>query len=364
MEIVLISDGSLPMESPLRKLPFFFATRLVAMDKVSPSTVGCAKVAIIELSGSTDAGLTALKASWDCIAAIPVICIAAPKNRREMIQAGALGRTERMDREVPFSLLLKQVKDLIDGDVLKALPKCCPECTKVAYMKGSTFLDSLCFSAVEGTRICTELMNESAEEMLTALKTDGLSCWLSTVATHHSGTYCHSLQVAGLAGMLAKHLGWGDADCKELIAGGLVHDIGKTRIPLTILDKAGKLTQQERDLVDKHPAFGQEILKTRPEISADIKRMAVQHHEMLDGSGYPRGLSGDQLVPKVRLMTICDIYVALTEERSYKKSFPARTAVAMLKEMGPKLDQAMVEKLDEMLFGRDFGAVTRAAPAA
>jgi len=364
MEIVLISDGPLPLDSPVRKLPFFFPARLINMNTVSTNTVGEAKVAVVELLGATDTGLTALKSSWDSIASIPVICLVSQKNRREVIQAGALGKTESIERDAPFALLLKRLKKHMETDIIEALPRATPETTARAYKSSNTFLESLCLSTVEGAKIRISLMNESAEEMLSALKKDGLSCWMNAVETHHSATYSHSLQVAGLAGMLAKHVGWSEDDCKEVISGGLVHDIGKMRIPLTILDKPGKLTPQERALIDKHPVFGRDILKSRLEVSTDVKRMAIQHHEMLDGSGYPKGLRGDKLVPKVRLLTVCDIFVALTEQRSYRESVPARTAVAMLKNMGPKIDQKFVASLSQMLFGRAFGAVTREAPAA
>ncbi|MES0811614.1 HD-GYP domain-containing protein [Roseibium sp. SCPC15] len=360
MEIVLISDGPLPLDSPVRKLPFFFPARLIDMSKVSPDTVGEGKIAVIELLDSTDNGLKALKASWASIAEIPVICLVSHKTRKEVIQAAALGKTETLERDSPFSLLLKRIKTLLNTDICAALPRKTPAQTVEAYKKSNAFLESLCLSSAEGSSVRVTLMNESADEMLNALSTDGLSSWLGAVQTHHSATYCHSLRVAGLAGMFAKHLGWSDEDCKEVIAGGLVHDVGKMRIPLTILDKSGKLTKEERALIAKHPQFGRNILKSRLEVSADIKRMAIQHHEYLDGSGYPDGLKGDRITPKVRLMTICDVFTALTEERSYKDAIPARTALTMLKDMGPKLDQKMVAQFANMLFGREFGAVSRA----
>jgi putative nucleotidyltransferase with HDIG domain len=165
--------------------------------------------------------------------------------------------------------------------------------------------------------------------------------------------------VAGLAGAFAKHLGWSKADCQEVIAGGLLHDIGKMRIPLTILDKANKLTDAERAIIDKHPMFGREILKPRLEVSVDIKKMAIQHHEFLDGSGYPDGLKGDRISPKVRLMTICDIFTALTETRSYKDGMPVRAAIGVMLEMGKKLDQVMLKQFAQMVLDRDFGEVSR-----
>ncbi|AQQ05444.1 phosphohydrolase [Roseibium algicola] len=359
MEIVLISDGPLPLDSPVRKLPFFFPARLIDMSKVSAKTVGDGRVAVVELLDATDAGLTALKKSWASIAEIPVICLVSKKNRREVIQAAALGKTDIMERDTPLAILVRKLKAIIPDDPLANVPKGLPAKTLEAYRKGNSFLESIALSATEGSNIQISLMNEGAAEILSSLSLDGLSPWLEAVQSHHSGTYCHSLMVAGLAGAFAKHLGWSKADCQEVIAGGLLHDIGKMRIPLTILDKANKLTDAERAIIDKHPMFGREILKPRLEVSVDIKKMAIQHHEFLDGSGYPDGLKGDRISPKVRLMTICDIFTALTETRSYKDGMPVRAAIGVMLEMGKKLDQVMLKQFAQMVLDRDFGEVSR-----
>ncbi len=363
MEIVLISDGPLPDDSPVRKLPLFFKARLVDMANVMPKTVGSARIAIIELQGSTDSGLAVLKEFWQNISEIPFICIVDRKKRREVIQARALGDSDPIDRDAPFAVLLRKINKLAGFDLLAALPPDTPSATAEAYVKGSAFLESLCLSATEGANIQVSLMNRSAADILAALELDGLGCWLNAVQTHHSATYSHSLMVAGLAGTLAEGLGWKAADCREVIAGGLIHDIGKTRIPLTILDKAGALNDHERLVIEKHTVYGREILKPRLELSADIKRMAIQHHEYLDGTGYPEGLSGSRISPKVRLITICDIFAALTERRAYKERVSVRSALNTMKDLGPKLDEAMLARFEDLLLNQGFAYVKRAAKA-
>ena len=360
MEIVLISDGPLPLESPVRKLPFFFAARLVDMAKVSPRTVGDARIGVIELLNSTDAGLTALKEAWDSISEIPVICLADKKNRREVIQAAALGKTEVLERDAPLVLLLRNIKGKVDFNPLGQVPSNVPAATVEAYRKGNAFLESLALSTADGSKIQINLLNDSAAEILSSLSLDGLAPWVDAVQSHHSGTFCHSLMVAGLAGAFARHLKWSDDACQEAIAGGLLHDIGKMRIPLTILDKADKLTEEERKIIDKHPQFGRDILKPRLEVPFDIKKMAIQHHEFLDGSGYPDGLKGDRISPKVRLITLCDIFTALTESRAYKEGLPVRAAFGTMKEMGKKLDQDMLNQFARMIIANDFGEISRA----
>ncbi len=363
-EIILISDGPLPMASPLRKVPFFFPARLIDMAKVSEKTAGEAAVAVIELIGSSEAGMSALKASWQTIAEIPVICIVAKSDRRELTQAAALGQTELLDREAPLALLLQQIRKHLNTDVLADLPDDTPAKTSEAYGKSNAFLESLCMSASTDMEIKVKAMEDSAAEMLSAIELDGLTAWMQAVQHHHSGTYSHSLKVSGLAGAFARHLKWSEADCKEVIAGGLVHDIGKMRIPLTILDKQSALSDEEWALVQKHPIYGQEILKPRLEVPFEVKRMAIQHHEYLDGSGYPNGLKGKRISPKVRLITICDIFVAMTEERAYKEAIPVRQALVKMREMGPKLDQDMLRQFVGMIVDRGFGEVSKSSSAA
>ena len=363
MEIVLISDGPLPIDSPMRKLPFFFSARLIDMSRVSAETVGNAGIAIVELLKSTDAGLTALKSSWQSIAEIPVICLVDKNNRREVIQAGALGKSEQLQRDTPFALLIRRIRTLTVPDVASRLPAGTEVKTAEALRSGAAFLDSLCFASVENGKIPVKQMAESGEEILAAVALDGLASWMDAVNIHHSPTYRHSLVVAGLAGAFAIHLGWEQKDLKEVVGGGLLHDIGKTRIPLSILDKAGKLTDAERAQIDRHPEFGREILKPRVEVPIDVKKMAIQHHEYLDGSGYPDGLSGARITPKVRLITICDIYAALTETRAYKEAFSPRNALVAMRDMGDKLDQAMVQKFARMILENGLGDVCRGTAA-
>ncbi|GAB4534506.1 MAG: HD domain-containing protein [Roseibium sp.] len=359
MEIVLISDGPLPLDSPVRKLPFFFPARLVDMADVSSRTVGQARVAVIELLDASEAGLTALKKAWSSIAQIPVLCLISTKDRREVMQAAALGKPEVVQRDTPLSVLVRKVRGKLGDDLADKMPDSVPAEMAEAYRKGSAFLEGLALSATDGSKIQINLLNESANEILTTLSRYGMAPWMDAIHSHHSPTYRHSLMVAGVAGLFARFQGADEAGCREMVAGGLIHDIGKMRIPLTILDKPGRLTDEEREIVDRHVEFGREILKPRLELPFDIKKMAIQHHECLDGSGYPDGLKGDKISPKVRQMTICDIFCALTEARIYKDSLPTRVAIDMMRKMDGKLDQDMLHRFSEMVLDRSFGDVSR-----
>ncbi len=130
-------------------------------------------------------------------------------------------------------------------------------------------------------------------------------------------TFVHSLNVGMIAAIIGR---WSKKSQEEellLMSCGLFHDIGKLTIPKSILDKPGKLTPEEFDIIKKHPTNGYNLLKDLP-IDERIKRVALMHHEKMDGSGYPLSLKGNQIDDFARIITIADIYDALTARRVYR----------------------------------------------
>lgn len=143
-------------------------------------------------------------------------------------------------------------------------------------------------------------------------------------------TYYHSVAVCTLMVNCGRHLGLPDAEVEQLGFAGLLHDIGKMGIPESILNKAGSLTDEEFDLVRGHPAHGHGLLVDAgdmPDMALDV---CLHHHEKVDGSGYPFGLSADRLSLAARLGAICDVYDALTSDRIYKAGWPPVEAVAAM----------------------------------
>ncbi|WP_238183315.1 HD-GYP domain-containing protein, partial [Methylobacterium trifolii] len=144
----------------------------------------------------------------------------------------------------------------------------------------------------------------------------------------------------------------------------LVHDVGKARIPLAILNKPGPLDAAEMAVMRTHAAVGHDILFAsgmRDPVALPATR---HHHEMLDGSGYPDRLSGDRIDDPIRLLTICDIYAALTERRPYRPAMPQAEALRVLRGMSAaaKLEPALVEAFAASLEGDPVEATTRGEP--
>lgn len=122
-------------------------------------------------------------------------------------------------------------------------------------------------------------------------------------------TFKHSVDVATIAMIVAKEYGMEEHDVFEIGLSGLLHDIGKSRIPLEILNKPDRLTDDEYSLMKQHTIFGFEILKKRKDLDDRVKLGVLQHHEKENGSGYPYGLTGKQIGLFAKIITVADIYM-------------------------------------------------------
>lgn len=190
-----------------------------------------------------------------------------------------------------------------------------------------------------------------------AARAESLENWLSAIKDHHDYTYRHCMAVCGLITHFGVSMGVRADDLNLLSMGGLLHDVGKARIPLSILDKPGKLDDAEAIKMREHPAFSRVIMDSMEGLDPRIVRMAVHHHEKLDGNGYPDGLEGAQIDDLVRLTSIADVFSALIDERSYKPAMSYEAAFARMETMAGHLDIELLRRFKEFAMdGRDKAA--------
>lgn len=133
----------------------------------------------------------------------------------------------------------------------------------------------------------------------------------------NDSTYAHSLNVAIISRIIGKWLHFSNEELDTLTLAGLLHDIGKTKIPDEVLNKDGKLTDEEFQMIRNHPKYGYDILKSKP-LNSHIKKAALMHHERCDGSGYPMGLTMEEIDDYALIIAIADVYDAMTAARSYR----------------------------------------------
>lgn len=153
---------------------------------------------------------------------------------------------------------------------------------------------------------------------------------LARLKTQDDYTYMHSVAVCALMIALGRQLGLDEAACREAGIAGLLHDIGKTRMPLDILNKPGKLDDAEFKAIKAHPLRGHELLAEVPGLPASSLDVCLHHHEKFDGSGYPHGLAGDGISQFARMGALCDVYDAVTSDRPYKAGWNPADAVARM----------------------------------
>lgn len=190
---------------------------------------------------------------------------------------------------------------------------------------------------------------ESCKPLMESVTSHQYKDILNNVQGHHNYTYVHSLRVATFLSIFGDAIGMKGDDLMTLTTGGLLHDVGKMATPPDILNKKGKLDDQEWGVMVGHVDQSKVVLERTPDVTKGIIIIAQQHHEKLDGSGYPLGLQGAQLNDLARMSTIVDIFGALTDERSYKPAMAPERAFEILEEMGPKLDQPLVRVFREVL---------------
>ena len=153
----------------------------------------------------------------------------------------------------------------------------------------------------------------------------------------------HSDRVAALALLLAKELGLRTHMVKTVVAAGLLHDIGKINVPDEILNKPGKLTNDEFNHIKKHPELGVTLLRAK-EFPWDIKPLILHHHERIDGSGYPLGLKGEDIPLGARIICVADVFDALTSDRVYRKAFDTAKALEIMNgESGKTFDPVLLK---------------------
>ncbi len=202
----------------------------------------------------------------------------------------------------------------------------------------------------QGDWLSADVVEAAGETVIEEIETVGIGEWLKRVRQHHQGTYQHCMTVTGLAARYGRLLGFSQRDQRFLTEAALLHDIGKAFIPLAILDKPGRLDANELKIIRTHTVEGHRYLEAHANCDPMVLESVLGHHELLDGSGYPNGLSGGQIADLTRLITICDIYAAMIEQRPYKVPLTPAAAAAELEAMvaAGKLDGALVRAFSRL----------------
>jgi HD-GYP domain-containing protein (c-di-GMP phosphodiesterase class II) len=187
----------------------------------------------------------------------------------------------------------------------------------------------------------------SAEEIFLGARVRALTARLAEKDEYTEG---HTRRVARRAVEVGEELGLSASRLRTLATGGLLHDIGKLSVPDAILKKPGSLDKEEFNVIRRHPEWGHRLLGELGGFSDSVRRLVLDHHERLDGSGYPRGLDTDLLDLETRILAVCDVYDALISTRVYRAAWSHERAMGLiLDRSGVEFDPGCVDALVRVL---------------
>ncbi len=242
---------------------------------------------------------------------------------------------------IPATPPVAQKKTSFNDEVKRAANICA---------KGKEAVVSMFQEARMGLAIEAEAAAPLVEEISNSvLRNPGALISLARLKTADDYTFMHSVAVCALMIALARKLGLDEQQTRDAGMAGLLHDLGKAMIPMEILNKPGKLTDEEFDLVKTHPEEGHKLLLGGIGISEMTRDVCLHHHEKIDGSGYPKRLNGETMSLFAKMGAVCDVYDAVTSNRPYKAGWdPAESIKRMAEWKGhfdPIVFQAFVKSL-------------------
>jgi len=203
----------------------------------------------------------------------------------------------------------------------------------------SMFSEARLGKAVDAEQ-CLPLVNDIASSVF---RNPGALVSLARLKTQDDYSYMHSVAVCALMVALGREVGLSETQCREAGLAGLLHDLGKASMPLEILNKPGKLTDAEFDVMRSHPLRGHEMLAEARAVGEGVLDVCLHHHEKMDGSGYPHHLAGEQISHLARMGAVCDVYDAVTSNRPYKAGWDPAESIARMASWKGHFDPAMFQ---------------------
>ena len=259
----------------------------------------------------------------------PIVILTAQHGKSNLLRALSSGARDFVTKPLDTSELLMRVRNLLDAQLAHRMMH-------------------------DQKKILEEIVQARTEELRrTRLQVVQRLGMAAEYRDEETGS--HILRMSHMSALLARSIGWSPASCELMLHASPMHDIGKIGIPDAVLLKPGRFEPHEWEIMKTHAAIGGKLLAGD---DSDLLRMAreiaLAHHEKWDGSGYPEGLSGEDIPMAGRIAALADVFDALTSVRPYKKAWPIEDAVAFIKDnrgrhFDPMLVDAFLEKFPEIL---------------
>ncbi len=280
---------------------------------------------------------------------VPVILSISLEKKKPIEECRALCASGDLIKPLTRGALIKAVTGHLSTAVEKTW-EALPDMQRSALQKTVGMFSDIADVLSKGEAMPYASVEESCEPLVQAIEANDFMPILDGVKDHDDYTYAHSMRVAAMLTLLGNAAGFKKEDQLLLASGGLLHDVGKMKIPHHILNKPGRLDEEEFEIIKTHVPETIKYLEGVADIPKPIFIIAEQHHEKIDGTGYPHGLEGKKLNELARMAAIVDVFSALTDRRIYKPAMPASKAMnIMTEEMDNHLDQHYVKLFRSIL---------------
>jgi putative nucleotidyltransferase with HDIG domain len=278
----------------------------------------------------------------------PVVFVSDNGNPDVLAAALSAGANDCIIKPYRRSALLKSISAQINVKVEKAWKEL-PSVARDALQDTLTLFNSIADIFEQSFPIQYGAVAESCASLVDAVTTNDFPAILDGVREHDHVTYAHSVCVATLMALFGHSIGLPRPQQILLASGGLLHDVGKLSIRHSILNKTDNLTEDEWAIIRGHVPSAVNFLRASDDMPKGVVTIAAQHHERLDGSGYPRGLANNQLNELARMAAIVDIFSAMTDHRMNKPKLTAEAALkTMTEEMSGQIDIDLVTRFREV----------------
>lgn len=328
--VVFLSDAparSTALARSLRRVDARFVVRSYQGDASTPPDARAVRAVVSDLSFSCPekVGWIRARLAEPWARGRPYFCVMQQDTARKRLQANALGATQAF---APGTA----------PELERALLAALSAARRAASLGDArTFFAAMMTAGRSGETVTPAFVASCSSFIHSALADVGVREMLAMISRFDDATHRHCLLVAGLAAAFSLELGFRRDDIDRLTGAALLHDVGKSRIPLSILNKPGALDAEERRIMAAHPTLGFDMLRGAGHCD-EVLAVVRSHHEALDGSGYPDGLSGARISDLVRLVTVCDVFAALIEPRPYRRPLSGADAYQILLSTQGKLD--------------------------
>ena len=292
------------------------------------------------------AGIHRTKCNDDSLKHVPFIIMSDGHEGPFIAGDGSGAPDHFLKRPIRINLLLDRLAALMSYEVEQSWEKLPQQAGRALRSTADQFLD-IAKAVANNTPLDRNAVSASCNPLVDCVRNNQHKHVLLGLRNHHNYTYTHSMRVAVFMSVFAHAYNVSKDEMTLLSTGGFLHDVGKMVMPQSLLNKTEALNEQDWHTMRDHAKQSQTITERIEGVNESICTIAAQHHERVDGSGYPKGLKGFQINELGRMSAIADVYAGLTDERPYKRAFEPDTAFSIMKDMGGALDQHLLRLFRE-----------------